>query len=73
MDYKIELQKNNEDLNNIIDKAKALPDASSGGESSGGGSSFVASANGVIPEYERGFAISNFALTFEASAIETNN
>jgi transcription-repair coupling factor (superfamily II helicase) len=48
MDYKLELQKNNEDLNEIIDKAKALPDA----DGSGGGvkATFATSVSGYIPE-----------------------
>jgi hypothetical protein len=68
MDYKIELQKNNEELNEIIDKAKALPDA--GGSGGGSGKSmFAASVSGRVPEYDHGYATTELNNIFETSAV----
>ena len=66
MDYKIELQKNNEDLNNIIDKAKALPDADGSG---GGGLGFDSKAGGVPGNGIKAISVLDFStITFASSA-----
>ena len=69
MDYKIELQKNNEDLNNIIDKAKALPDAGGSGGGSGGKSMLTTSVSGRVPKYDCGYITTELNNIFETSAI----
>lgn len=67
MDYKLELQNNNADLEAIMNKVNALPDAgSSGGKA---GSTFATSASGRVPKYDHGYATTELNNIFETSAV----